>query len=85
LSLVKARKNPIIGSVVAAEVVPTKGFDTEDMTARNETLMNEILEICHSALAPYKVPAAIHFVSSLAVTASGKLAHHQCKLAHHQC
>jgi len=39
-------------------------------------IKNEILEICRSALAPYKVPAAIQFVASLAVTASGKLARH---------
>jgi acyl-CoA synthetase (AMP-forming)/AMP-acid ligase II len=73
MSLVKARKNPITGSLVVADVVPTEGLDAE-----HATLKNEILEACHGALAPYKVPAAIHFVASVEVTASGKLARHQC-------
>jgi acyl-coenzyme A synthetase/AMP-(fatty) acid ligase len=78
MSLVKARKNPITGSVVVADMVPIEGLDTADATARNEIIKNEIMETCYSALAPYKVPASIHFVASLAVTASGKLARHQC-------
>jgi acyl-coenzyme A synthetase/AMP-(fatty) acid ligase len=78
MSLVKARKNPITGSVVVADVVPIEGLGTADAMARTEMLKNEILETCHSALAPYKVPAAIHFVTSLPVTASGKLARPQC-------
>jgi len=76
MSLVKARKNPITGSVVVADVVPIEGLGTAGAAARNEMIKNEILEICRSALAPYKVPAAIQFVASLAVTASGKLARH---------
>ena len=76
MSLVKARKNPITGSVVVADVVPIEGLGTVGAAARNEMIKNEILEICRSALAPYKVPATIQFVASLAVTASGKLARH---------
>ena len=45
-----------------------------DATAGTEALKSEILEACHRALAPHKVPAAIRFVPSLNVAASGKLA-----------
>jgi acyl-coenzyme A synthetase/AMP-(fatty) acid ligase len=76
MSLVKARKNPIIGSVVIADVVPTYVLDTSGATARNELVKTEILSACHGALASYKVPAVICLVESLDVTASGKLARH---------
>jgi acyl-coenzyme A synthetase/AMP-(fatty) acid ligase len=33
----------------------------------------EILQACHAALREYKVPAAIQFVPSLEVDATGKL------------
>jgi acyl-coenzyme A synthetase/AMP-(fatty) acid ligase len=74
MSLARTRKNPISGAVVVADVVPTYGLDTPGATARNETLRSEILAACHAELPPYKVPAAIYFVTSLEVTASGKLA-----------
>ena len=35
---------------------------------------DEIIDLCSRRLAPYKVPALIRFVPSLAVTAGGKLA-----------
>ena len=78
MSLVKARKNPITGAVVVADVVVKAQFSTKDRTAmtslETEELKREILEACHRALVPYKVPAAIRFVPSLDVTVSGKLA-----------
>jgi len=74
MSLVKARKNPITGAVVVADVVAKCGRDRGGTTAGTETLKGEILETCHRTLAPHKVPAAIRFVPSLNVAASGKLA-----------
>jgi acyl-CoA synthetase (AMP-forming)/AMP-acid ligase II len=74
MSLVKARKNPITGAVVVAEVVLKSEPDRSVATADTEALMSEILGACHRALAPHKVPASIRFVPSLAITASGKLA-----------
>jgi acyl-CoA synthetase (AMP-forming)/AMP-acid ligase II len=74
MALVKARKNPITGSVVVADVIPSYALDVAEAAARNEMLESEIREICREALAPYKVPAAIRLVTSLDVTASGKLA-----------
>jgi acyl-coenzyme A synthetase/AMP-(fatty) acid ligase len=76
VALVKARQNPIIGSVVVADVVPSYAIDLADAARRNEMLKSEIREICNGALPPYKVPAAIRLVAALDVTASGKLARH---------
>jgi acyl-coenzyme A synthetase/AMP-(fatty) acid ligase len=74
MSLVKARKNPITGAVVVADVVARHPFGMTGATAEIETLKSEILAACHATLDAYKVPAAIRFVRSLEVTASGKLA-----------
>jgi acyl-coenzyme A synthetase/AMP-(fatty) acid ligase len=73
MSLVTARKNPVTGAVVAADIV-RKAELGGGLMAETEALKREIFDICHRALAPYKVPATIRFVPSLAVTASGKLA-----------
>jgi acyl-coenzyme A synthetase/AMP-(fatty) acid ligase len=74
MSLVKARKNRIIGAVVVADVVTRYELGLGGETAKTEALKREILENCHRALAPHKVPAAIRFVPSLDVLSSGKLA-----------
>jgi acyl-coenzyme A synthetase/AMP-(fatty) acid ligase len=72
MSLVTGRKNPIMGTIVAAEVVLTSGDGALDPGVV-ETTKSEILAACRSSLAAHKVPASIRFTSSLAVTASGKL------------
>jgi|tagenome__1003787_1003787.scaffolds.fasta_scaffold20979868_4 acyl-coenzyme A synthetase/AMP-(fatty) acid ligase len=74
MSLVAARKNPITGSIVAADVVLASGADgTLDGTVLERTKA-EILAHCRSALAPHKVPASIRVVNAVQVTRSGKLA-----------
>lgn len=73
MSLVKGRRNPITGAVVTADVVVKSGLDCEAGKTRPNALKNDIFEACRRALAPYKVPAAIRFVPSLEVAASGKL------------
>lgn len=71
MALVKARRNPIVGAVVVADIVATH---TADATRETEALKSQILEACRSALAPHKVPASIRFVPSLVIAPSGKLA-----------
>jgi acyl-coenzyme A synthetase/AMP-(fatty) acid ligase len=67
MSIVKARKNPITGAIVAADVMPVSE------PADPEALKKEILDECRAALARYKVPASIRFVPTLDFAASGKL------------
>jgi acyl-coenzyme A synthetase/AMP-(fatty) acid ligase len=74
MSRVKARKNPITGAVVVADVVVSAAQGDGDAVAGNEVLKSEILAACQQALAPHKVPAAIRFVPAIEVTAAGKMA-----------
>jgi acyl-CoA synthetase (AMP-forming)/AMP-acid ligase II len=73
MSLVKARRNPITGAVVAADIV-LKADEAANLSIDTEPIKAEILEACRGALAPHKVPAAIRFVASLDIGATGKLA-----------
>jgi acyl-coenzyme A synthetase/AMP-(fatty) acid ligase len=72
-SLVRARKNPITGAIVAADVVLKDQSLQGDVVAQTE---REIIALCRENVAPYKVPAMIRFVPSLAVSESGKLLRH---------
>jgi acyl-coenzyme A synthetase/AMP-(fatty) acid ligase len=67
VSRVRARKNPIMGAVVAADVV------LKDRDADPARIKAEILAQCLGALPAFKAPASIEFVDELAVTAGGKL------------
>jgi len=73
ISLVRARRNPIIGDLVVAEVV-LKDVDAAATAERRGVLRDEILAICRARLERHQAPAAIEFVPSLELTASGKLA-----------
>jgi acyl-coenzyme A synthetase/AMP-(fatty) acid ligase len=70
MSLVTARKNPITGFLLAADVLP-RSQPAEP--GASELLKGEIMAACRCGLAAYKVPVAIRFVSNLDVAASGKL------------
>jgi acyl-coenzyme A synthetase/AMP-(fatty) acid ligase len=72
MSLVRARRNPIMGAVVTAEVVLAEGA-AGGAQAGDEALCREIQEACRAALPAHKVPALIRVVPALAVSASGKL------------
>ncbi len=74
MSLVKARKSPITGALVVADVVVKSDSQPCAADARALRLKSEILESCRRALAPYKVPGMVKFVPSLEVAPSGKLA-----------
>ena len=72
MSLVRARKNPITGALVVADVVLRDARAGED--ASSEALKGEILRLCRDDLSKHKVPAAIRFVPALTVGVAGKLA-----------
>jgi acyl-CoA synthetase (AMP-forming)/AMP-acid ligase II len=74
MSLVKAKKNPITGALVIADVVLKSRLQSVDNIAH--ILRGDILQFCREELAQYKVPAAINFVSALAVAQTGKLIRH---------
>jgi acyl-coenzyme A synthetase/AMP-(fatty) acid ligase len=74
VSLVRMKKNPIMGGLVIADVVLKKQPQAADDAAR--ALQKEILQFCRGELAQHKVPAAINFVAALTVSESGKLIRH---------
>ena len=71
MSLVRARKNPLVGSLASAEVVLCDWAANETSEAEIEA---GIRTACADRLARHKVPALIRFVSSLPMNANGKLA-----------
>ena len=70
MSLVRARRNPITGSVVVADVVLANPERTD---ASEDVVRNDLLAACRRALAAHKVPAMLRFVPALEFTAAGKL------------
>jgi len=74
MSLVRARKNPITGSIVIADIVAKSEPGAAGVPVQTDAVKNEILETCRRALAAHKVPTVIRFVPSLPVSPSGKLA-----------
>jgi acyl-coenzyme A synthetase/AMP-(fatty) acid ligase len=71
MSLVRAKKNSIIGALVVADVVLKTPLRLLDDSTKN--LQSDILQFCRGELALHKVPAAINFVQALAVAETGKL------------
>ncbi|MBV8849674.1 MAG: long-chain fatty acid--CoA ligase [Methylobacteriaceae bacterium] len=69
MSRVSARKNPITGALVQAEIVLNSGGRNVD-----DAIADEVSALCRAELAPHKVPARIKIVDHLAVTSGGKLA-----------
>ena len=71
MSRVRARRSPITGALVVADIVPA------DPAARPfEELSEEILARCRAALPAHKVPAMLREAAALEITAAGKLARH---------
>jgi acyl-coenzyme A synthetase/AMP-(fatty) acid ligase len=71
MSLVKARRNPITGAVVTADVVLKEAVP--DVRPAPAALVRELTESCKRALASHKVPAMIRIVPALEISPSGKL------------
>ena len=70
MSRARSRRSPITGSIVVADVLLADGCDV----SRSDAIRDKILADCRASLASHKVPAMIKFVSSLDITAAGKLA-----------
>lgn len=70
VSLVKARRSPITGDLIVADVVLK---DEETEPSRRKVLKDEIASLCRERLERHKVPAMIEFVPTLAMTPAGKL------------
>ena len=76
MALVRPKKNAITGWVVVADVVLARSLDHEDDEILEAEVKTQIFDFCRERLAPYKIPAIISFVPSLAVTRAGKLERH---------
>jgi acyl-CoA synthetase (AMP-forming)/AMP-acid ligase II len=71
MSCVRARPNPIMGSLVIADVVLKAEVDSADQGIKE--LERELLNLCRETLPRHKVPARLNFVPALAMGATGKL------------
>jgi acyl-coenzyme A synthetase/AMP-(fatty) acid ligase len=69
MSLVKAKKNPITGALVVADVV-LKAMTVDNGAGAQQS---DILKFCRSELDPHKVPTVINIVPMLTIGESGKL------------
>ena len=69
MSLVRAKKSAIMGTLVVADVVLTAESNGDNPQA----LQRDVLQFCRGQLAPYKVPAVINIVPRLAIAETGKL------------
>jgi len=72
MSLVRARRNPITGAVVVADVVLAEPAGAAPAEAP-DLVKNDLLNACRRTLAAHKVPAMLRFVESLEFNAAGKL------------
>ena len=72
ISRVFARKSPITGAIVAAEVVLISTFKPQS-ASRLQEIRIEILSLCRAALGPAGTPATVHIIDALPLTAGGKL------------
>jgi acyl-CoA synthetase (AMP-forming)/AMP-acid ligase II len=72
MSLVKARRNPLTGSLVVAEVVLRDSESSADVNMADR-IKSDLLSACRRALAAHKVPALLRFVPALELSGAGKL------------
>jgi acyl-coenzyme A synthetase/AMP-(fatty) acid ligase len=72
MSLVKARRSPLTGALVVAEVVLADGDSAADASTA-EKIKGDLLNACRRTLAAHKVPAQLRFVPSLELSGAGKL------------
>jgi len=73
ISLVRARRNPITGAIVVADVVLTDAASAAPDAQALDQVKHELLHACRRALPAHKVPSLLRFVPSLELTPAGKL------------
>ena len=72
MSLVRARRNPITGAVVVADIV-LANQDLVGAEGGAEQVKSDLLGACRQLLAAHKVPTTLRIVPALEMTAAGKL------------
>jgi len=72
MSLVKARRNPLTGSLVVADVVLTESAGAADVSTADQ-IKSDLLSACRRTLSAHKVPALLRFVPALELNSAGKL------------
>ena len=73
MSLVKARRNPITGAVVTADVVLADAADAPGERPEGDAVTQEIIAACRRDLPAHKVPAMVRIVPALEMSPAGKL------------
>ena len=76
MSLVRSRRNPIVGAVVVADVVLIDSLQSKPDPAASEIVRKELIEACRRALPAHKVPATLRLVPELELSSAGKLVRH---------
>jgi acyl-CoA synthetase (AMP-forming)/AMP-acid ligase II len=69
MCLVRAKKSPILGALVVAEVVLKSNAANGEVA----TIQESVLQLCRETLPPHKVPALVKVVPSLALNGAGKV------------
>jgi acyl-CoA synthetase (AMP-forming)/AMP-acid ligase II len=72
MSRVSAKRSPIMGALVVADVVLEGAAGALPLDDADQ-VRAELLEACRRALPAHKVPASLRFVPALELTAAGKL------------
>ena len=70
MARVWARKSPVTGSLVAADIL------LRDPTDTLAVIRSEVVALCRSHLQAWKVPVSLRQVASIELNASGKIARH---------
>jgi acyl-coenzyme A synthetase/AMP-(fatty) acid ligase len=73
MSLVRARRNPITGAIVVADVVLADPEQAAPASEAADRVKSDLLNACRRALPAHKVPTTLRFVPALELTAAGKL------------
>jgi acyl-coenzyme A synthetase/AMP-(fatty) acid ligase len=71
-SRVSARRNPVTGSIVVADVVLIDALNSIDLDT-TQRVKSDLLNACRRTLQPFKVPAIVRVVAALELTVAGKL------------